>query len=265
MLSCWPYLVMELVDGESLAQMIQAARSLDVPQRVGLMADLCEGLAYAHDHGVVHRDIKPANLMITTAGVLKILDFGLARLTDDLADPSLTQSGAVIGTPQYMSPEQVSGLPADARSDIFSVGTVMYELFTGERAFGGHSAALVRLLVLHDSPRPMDEIVTGFPDALAAIVAKAMEKDRSRRYQNLDALAADLRDWRRDNDGPEQADRVARLDRTPADSADASSPGLDGFLGEWEDAVGRGYSQGRHHVIRMPTPSRCRAPRLGHR
>ena len=118
----------------------------------------------------------------------------------------------------------------------------MYELFTGERAFGGHSAALVRLLVLHDSPRPMDEIVTGFPDALAAIVAKAMEKDRCAALsRNLDALAADLRDWRRDNDGPEQADRVARLDRTPADSADASSPGLDGFLGEWEDAVGRVY------------------------
>ncbi len=234
-----PYLVMELVDGESMAQTIQATRAIDIPRCVALVTELCEGLGYAHAHGVVHRDIKPANLMITAAGVLKILDFGLARLTDDLADPALTQSGAVMGTPQYMSPEQVSGLPADARSDIFSAGAVMYELFTGQSAFGGQSAAVVRLLILHDTPRPMGEVVPGFPDTLAAIVAKAMDKDRSRRYQDMEALAADLREWERDRAAPGDPDDLRSPGRAQADAADDSSPGLDAFLGEWEDAVGR--------------------------
>lgn len=243
-----PYIVMELVDGASLAQMIQGGTALDVVGRVRLLIELCEGLAYAHEHGVIHRDIKPANLMITSAGVLKILDFGLARLTDDLADPSLTQTGALIGTPRYMSPEQVSGLPPDTRSDVFSVAAVMYELFTGRTAFGGASAALVRLRILQDTPQPIDELVPGFPDALAAIVAKAMDKDRTRRYQGLAEVAADLRRWENTGGASESMSRETPQGRAPNAEARPSA-GLSQVLGEWEDAVGR--------VLDAPTPPRA--------
>lgn len=245
-----PYIVMELIEGESMAQMIRSSAPPSLLHRARLIVELCEGLAYAHEHGVVHRDIKPANLMITATGVLKILDFGLARLTDDLTETGLTLSGAVMGTPQYMSPEQVSGLPADARSDIFSVGTVMYELFTGRRAFEGGSAA-VRLQILHDSPPAPGEIVPGFPDRLAAMVAKTLEKDRSRRYQRLDALAGELRDWEREAGALEGVARVA-FPTPDAARTSGNQSGLADALGAWEDAVGR--------VLAAPTPNHARAP-----
>lgn len=232
-----PYIVMELVDGESMAQMIQAKTAMPLPHRVRLAAELCEGLAYAHGRGLIHRDVKPANLMITAGGVLKILDFGLARLTDDLVTGGLTQTGAVMGTPQYMSPEQVSGLTADARSDIFAVGTVLYELFTGQMAFGGENSALIRLMILHDSPRPMSEVVQGFPRRLTALVEKAMEKDRARRYQSLEALAAELRDWEPDESVGEHVERTSRTGGEASELAD--SPALSGMLDEWEHLVGQ--------------------------
>lgn len=231
-----PYIVMELVDGESMAQMIQAKTAMPLSHRVRLAAELCEGLAYAHGRGVIHRDVKPANLMITAGGVLKILDFGLARLTDDLVTGGLTQTGAVMGTPQYMSPEQVSGLTADARSDIFAVGTVLYELFTGQMAFAGENSALIRLMILHDSPRPMSEVVQGFPRRLTALVEKAMEKDRARRYQSLEALAAELRDWEPD-ESVEHAEGTSRTGGEASELVD--SPALSGMLDEWEHLVGQ--------------------------
>jgi hypothetical protein len=239
-----PYIVMELVDGESMAQMIQRRASLSLSRRVRLAAELCEGLAYAHERGVIHRDVKPANLMVTSAGVLKILDFGLARLTDDLTSGGLTQTGAVMGTPQYMSPEQVSGLAADARSDIFAVGTVLYELFTGQMAFEGHNSALVRLMVLHDSPRPMSDIVPGFPPRLAALVTRAMEKERTRRYQTLDQLAAELRNWERESGGRELVERGgAKPEEEPGGERAFDSPALGGMLDQWEQLVGEALAE----------------------
>ncbi|MGE3176811.1 MAG: protein kinase [Vicinamibacterales bacterium] len=241
-----PFIVMELVDGESMAQAIQRGTLPDLAGRVRLAAELCEGLAFAHESGVMHRDVKPANLMITAAGALKILDFGLARLTDALTSAGLTLEGAVVGTPQYMSPEQVSGLGLDARSDIFAVGTVLYELFTGRMAFEGANSALVRLMILHDSPPAMRAVVPGFPARLEAMVVKAMEKDRSRRYQSLGELAAALRAVLRDFD----AAAGAAPTRPPSDPSvvgrSADEPALGGMLDQWEQLVGE--------ALATPTP-----------
>jgi len=241
-----PFIVMELVDGESMAQAIQRGTLPDLAGRVRLAAELCEGLAFAHESGVMHRDVKPANLMITAGGALKILDFGLARLTDALTSAGLTLEGAVVGTPQYMSPEQVSGLGLDARSDIFAVGTVLYELFTGRMAFEGANSALVRLMILHDSPPAMRAVVPGFPARLEAMVVKAMEKDRSRRYQSLGELAAALRAVLRDL----EAAAGAAPTRPPSDTSDVGrstdEPALGGMLDQWEQLVGE--------ALATPTP-----------
>jgi serine/threonine protein kinase len=128
-----PFIAMEFLDGESLADLIKREGSLTREDKIRLSLELCSGLGYAHRRGIVHRDIKPANLMVTGDGVLKILDFGLARVTADVTHAGLTQAGTLLGTPNYMSPEQVMGQSVDHRSDIFAVGAVLYELFAGRR------------------------------------------------------------------------------------------------------------------------------------
>ena len=128
-----PFIAMEYVDGETLAEVIRRRAPLALSRKVELLTDLCEGLAYAHRAGLIHRDVKPSNMVVNREGRLKILDFGIARL----ADSSVTAAGSMVGTPSYMSPEQIEGQPVDKRSDIFSVGIVCYELLVYRRAFDG--------------------------------------------------------------------------------------------------------------------------------
>lgn len=242
-----PYIVMELIDGESLAQVIhqwqqpQRGEGLSLAGRVRLAIDLCEGLAFAHEQGIVHRDVKPANIMLSaSSGGLKIVDFGIARITDELAHRPLTQTGGALGTPQYMSPEQVLGEATDARSDVFSVGAVLYELFTGRPAFAAPTPAMVPVLVLQQPPPPMTDV----PLPLEQVVARAMEKDPSRRFQRLDDVAARLRDWLRDagelerdpgaDEGGDDRDDQAAGAAPPGGSGD-----LGGLLAQWEVAVGQ--------------------------
>jgi serine/threonine-protein kinase len=130
-----PFIAMEYVTGETLGEIVRRKAQLPLARRVRMVADLCDGLAFAHRSGIVHRDIKPANIMITREGILKILDFGIAHL----ADSRMTQTGAFMGTPAYMSPEQISGDLIDHRSDIFAVGCVLYELIAYKQAFEGDS------------------------------------------------------------------------------------------------------------------------------
>ena len=154
------------------------------------MEQVCVGLAYAHRHGIVHRDVKPANLMISRdSGVLKVLDFGVAGRLD--ADPG-AQGQMLMGTPNYMSPEQVVGQPSDHRSDIFSVGLVLYELLTYHQAFSGESQQSILLKVLNESPQPLAALVPGIDPALPAIVDRALEKSAERRYPDLEAMRSDL-------------------------------------------------------------------------
>ena len=187
-----PYIAMEFLEGESLAEIIRRRAPLDLARRLRLMIDLCAGLGYAHQKGIIHRDIKPANLMITAEGTLKILDFGLARVAAGANQVALTQVGAIIGTPHYMSPEQITGVTLDHRSDVFSVGAVFYELLTYRNAFAADTPHLVMFRILHNEPEAIRAIVPDLDPTIEQVVAKALAKDREQRYQDLGALSADL-------------------------------------------------------------------------
>jgi predicted Ser/Thr protein kinase len=180
------YIVMELLQGESLTALLTREPDLPLEQRVDIMMRVCEGLAFAHSRAIVHRDVKPANLFITTDGQLKILDFGVARI----ASSNLTRSGLIVGTPDYMSPEQVQGRIVDQRSDVFSAGAVFYQLLTGRKPFAAKGLPMVLQKVVSDTPPPLRDVEA--PPELAAIVTKALEKDPARRYQQMQDMVADL-------------------------------------------------------------------------
>ena len=185
-----PFIAMEFIAGETLGQLVQRRAPLALSRRIALMEQVCVGLAYAHRHGIVHRDVKPANLMISRdSGVLKVLDFGVAGRVD--ADQG-AEGQMLMGTPNYMSPEQVVGQPADHRSDIFSVGLVLYELITYHQAFSGESQQSILLKVLNESPLPIASLVPGLDPGLPAIVNRALEKSVERRYPDLEAMRSDL-------------------------------------------------------------------------
>jgi tRNA A-37 threonylcarbamoyl transferase component Bud32 len=182
-----PFLAMEYVDGQTLTEHIADASSRSLDRALPWMEQLCEGLEHAHLTGVIHRDVKPGNLIISTTGVLKILDFGLAQLG---AAEALTGSGGLIGTLCYMSPEQVSGQRIDHRADLFAAGAVFYELLTGRRAFQGDSQAAVIHAVIYEDPPPLPE---GFAtEDLQRILRHALAKDPTERYESARQMRRDL-------------------------------------------------------------------------
>jgi serine/threonine protein kinase len=214
-----PFLVLELLEGRSLAAIV-AAGPLPPERIVAHALQIADALDAAHAKGIVHRDLKPSNVWVTTRGDAKILDFGVAKLADSLAigrAPStelvVTAPGASIGTPQYMSPEQVRGDPADARSDLFSLGLVIYEMATGRPAFSGATVGVVLDSVLNRSPELPSAIVRTVPAALEQIILRAVEKDPALRYQSARDLMADLRRVMRDGAGP-PTPGAGRLDST---------------------------------------------------
>jgi predicted Ser/Thr protein kinase len=185
-----PFIAMEYIDGETLGEVIRRRAPLRLIRRLELILQLCSGLGHAHKMGIIHRDIKTANLMLTADGVVKILDFGLARIVADAATSGLTRAGAMLGTPHYMSPEQAMGLPADHRSDIFAVGLVMYELLTWHKAFTGDSPHVVMHRIAHESPRPIRQLFPMIDTQLEAVVNMALERDPDNRFQSLTAFSA---------------------------------------------------------------------------
>ena len=187
-----PFIAMEFLDGESMAQLIERRAQMSAERKVRLALELCSGLGYAHRLGLIHRDMKPANLMITSEGSLKILDFGLARAITKVTNADLTQAGMLMGTPHYMSPEQVLGQPVDQRSDIFSVGAVLYELFTYRRAFEAATLPIVLHQILQVEPAAIRSITPAVAPDIERAIAKALHKNPDSRYQTLTALAADL-------------------------------------------------------------------------
>lgn len=187
-----PFIAMEFIEGESLAQMIERRAELTLTEKLRIAGQMCRGLAHAHSYGVVHRDVKPANLLIAADGTLKVADFGLARMRGEVTLAGLTQPGALIGTLHYLSPEQVSGLDADERSDIFSVGAVLHELFTYQRAFESSHPSAVLFDILHTDPVPVSRLAPEAPTMIEGIVSTALRKDVTTRYQNLDEVIADL-------------------------------------------------------------------------
>jgi serine/threonine protein kinase len=201
------FIVMELVEGKTVRELIQA-RQLDLLGVVDVVTQAAEGLAKAHDLGVVHRDIKPANIMLTGDGHVKILDFGLAKLLDSApqltagapAEASLaltTLPGVVMGTAAYMSPEQVRGAPLDGRADIFSLGVLLYEMATGSSPFQRESFVDSLHAVAFDEPPPLASLRGHLPDELQRIVSRCLKKRPEDRYPDARLLARDLRQLRR--------------------------------------------------------------------
>ncbi len=183
------YLVMACYEGETLRDRIRRG-PLPLAEALSLAIQAGDGLAEAHARGVVHRDIKPANLFITTKGQLKILDFGLAKLAGASA---LTQTGSTLGTVGYLAPEQARGEAIDARTDIWSLGVVLYELVAGQSPFRGEYAQAVIYEILNEAPPPLTGVRTGVPLELERIVAKCLAKDPAERYPHMEDLLVDLR------------------------------------------------------------------------
>src|ERR1700730_12272428 len=183
-----PFIAMEYLEGESLDRLIARKPTLPLGTRVGYMAQACRALDFAHRRGIIHRDIKPANIMVTRDGIVKVVDFGIARI----ADTSKTQTGSLLGTLAYMSPEQVRGEHADARCDIWALGVVLYELLAYQRPFTGDNHAAVLLSILQNEPAPIRQVVPECPAALKSIVSRALRKDHMERYSTMAAFLKDL-------------------------------------------------------------------------
>ncbi len=195
------YIAMEFVSGRTLAHCLER-RNPSIEEIIDYAIQIADGLASAHAAGIVHRDLKPANVMLDEQGRVKILDFGLAKLlersqpepeaeTQTLANP--TVPGIILGTAAYMSPEQAEGLRIDARSDIFSLGAILYEMTTGRQAFQGRSAASLLGAILHQEPEPACRLRMDVPDGLQRIIEKALAKNPAERYQHVDDLLVDLK------------------------------------------------------------------------
>jgi serine/threonine protein kinase len=201
------FLTMEHVEGETLNRVIPP-QGFAVERLLPLAIALADAVSAAHRQGILHRDLKPENVMMTADGRLKVLDFGLAKLTaaPDEVDHttsetrSVTRDGWIVGTLAYMSPEQAQGLPVDQRSDIFSLGILLYEMATGERPFKGGTNLAVLSSVLKDTPSPASDLRSDLPKALARMIQRALEKRPEDRYQSASDLRRDLEDLKRDVD-----------------------------------------------------------------
>ena len=186
-----PYIVMEFVDGETLRDMVKRDGALPPRRAMEIMADVCAALDFSHRHGIVHRDVKPANIMLTRGGAVKVMDFGIARALGDTASTQ-TATAAVIGTAQYLSPEQARGETVDARSDVYAAGCVLYELLTGTPPFVGDSPVAIAYQHVRQDAKPPSEVNQELPPALDAIVLKALNKNPLNRYQTSAEMRSDL-------------------------------------------------------------------------
>jgi serine/threonine-protein kinase len=186
-----PYIVMEFVDGRTLRDIVKSEGPLPGQRAMEIMADVSAALDFSHRHGIVHRDVKPANVMITKNGAVKVMDFGIARAVTD-GQAAVTQTAAVIGTAQYLSPEQARGEAVDARSDVYAAGCVLFELLTGEPPFTGDSPVAVAYQHVREDPKPPSALNPRVSPALDAVVLKAMSKGPANRYQSAAEMRTDL-------------------------------------------------------------------------
>ena len=246
-----PYIVMEYVDGVTLRDIVHTEGPLPPRRAIEIIADACQALNFSHRAGIIHRDVKPANIMISTTNAVKVMDFGIARAIADSS--SVTQTSAVIGTAQYLSPEQARGDPVDARSDVYSLGCVLYEILTGEPPFTGDSPVSVAYQHVREDPIPPSERHEGISPDLDAVVLKALAKNPENRYQTAAEMRADL--VRVHNGEPPEAPKVLtgaernsmftstanvggpRTDPLPRQQLDDTDRDRGGSVGRWVVAV----------------------------
>jgi len=183
------YIVMQYIEGDSLKKIISSRKKMALPEVVQMIARLCDALDYAHKHKIIHRDIKPANILVNKAGQPFLVDFGVARV--DMS--TLTQSGAIVGTPSYMAPEQIEGTKVDSRADIFSLGVIIYELLTGKRPFEGDHITTIVYKIMNEDPPRLREIKRELPEGFEHILKKALSKNPQTRYQTCRELGEDLK------------------------------------------------------------------------
>src|SRR5687767_12801483 len=193
-----PFIAMEFIEGETVSAMIRRRRR-NVRQTVDVAIQVCEALAEAHEAGIVHRDIKPANIIVTGRGQAKILDFGLVKLLESESFATtgsqqfLTKAGMIVGTASYMSPEQARGLNVDGRTDVWSLGVVLYEMLTGSLPFTGETSTDTLAAILTKTPIPPSRLFREIPSELERIVLKALHANRDERYRSARAMVQDLR------------------------------------------------------------------------
>src|SRR5262249_44901704 len=190
------YLVMELVNGDSLRRLMREEGKLDYIRTVNIVRQICGAVEVAHRSGVIHRDLKPDNIIIEhvhNTERVKVLDFGIAKLKETKPSGFLTQAGTIIGTPQYMSPEQCQSKELDPSSDIYSIGIILYEMLAGEVPFDGGSTLEVVFMQLHDSPRHIRELAPNVPDSLAEVVMRTLQKEPGRRQSSAMQLSDELK------------------------------------------------------------------------
>ncbi len=188
------FIAMEYVEGRTLGEILRANHRLDADQAADIAGEVAAAMAFAHSAGLVHRDIKPANILIGSGGQVKVADFGIARALNSATESNLTQAGAVMGTAAYFSPEQAQGGQPDPRSDLYSLGIVMYEMVAGKPPFSGDNPVSIAYKQVHDAPEPLRNLVPDIPLGYEAIVAKLLAKDPAVRYADGQALRDDL--WR---------------------------------------------------------------------
>src|ERR671912_2760856 len=185
-----PYIVMEYVDGHTLREIVKTQGPMSQQRVIEVMADVCAALDFSHKHNIIHRDVKPANIMINRAGAVKVMDFGIARALGE--GQNVTQTAAVIGTAQYLSPEQARGEAVDARSDVYAAGCVLFELLCGHPPFVGDSPVSVAYQHVREDPRAPSEINRDVTPPIDAIVLKALSKNPANRYQSAGEMRADI-------------------------------------------------------------------------
>jgi len=207
------YITMELVNGKSLQSMLDAGEKFSLPRLLRIMEQVCSALQFAHDHSVVHRDIKPANIMLTSDDFVKITDFGTAQIMQYGA----SQQTSAMGTPGYMSPEQIKGKAVDGRTDIFSLGVMLYEMTTGQKPFRGQDIATILYHILNEEPVPPHQLNPNIPLGVGSTILKAMTKSPHLRYENCRELLEDLKNYR-------PGENSAKANAAPSISTTAPRP-----------------------------------------
>jgi len=258
------YLVMELVQGHSLRSLMRNEKKLDYIRAVRIVLQICGALEAAHRGGVIHRDLKPDNILIEKVHDterVKVLDFGIAKLKETKTDAFLTQAGTIIGTPQYMSPEQCQGKPLDPASDIYSIGILLYEMLSGTVPFDGESVLQVVYDQLHAQPRPLREISPDTPEPLAQVVMRALEKEPAQRQSSAIQLSDELKQ------AVEMAGEGGSISIStplvfrPPDSTSMRRPGIDSpspAFGEERHNLSPSLSEGRSLSISRETTALSR-------